>query len=114
MSPEQLLWLKVLIRAGLDLLETEPGFLQGSRRSAARRWIESEATSFCGFIWVCDSLALDSATLRRRLLRRADRENGRTSAKGQGESVDTGATAREVFGDFTYENRKAAVGPPSP
>ena len=71
-QPERELWGAVVIRALDDLAET--GKEAPRLRQAARAWLMSDKTRVGSFIWICESVGLDAAAVRRALsIWRADR-----------------------------------------
>ena len=77
MDPEKALWAQVLLQAIWDLAGIR---VKGPRndiprlRSSARAWICSGNDSEGSFNWICNSLSLDPATVRTRVLSKSKEE----------------------------------------
>lgn len=67
-TPEQDLWLAVLILALVDLTRREGGARYTEYiRKASIRWINALEETEGAFIWVCDALNINAPTLRTKL-----------------------------------------------
>lgn len=77
MNPEAILWSRVLLQAIWDLagirLNAPPRDMPRLRASA-RAWICSDDKTPGSFVWICDSLGLDSRTVRKRIFNRSKAE----------------------------------------
>jgi len=71
MNPEQKMWLSVLALALNEFVSGNRAIsiVNRIRAERAAAWIASEDYAEGSFVWICDHLDLDAATLRRRLKR---------------------------------------------
>lgn len=79
MNPEKNLWLNVLIQAVYDYADGNGAapWVERFKADRAWEWIASDDQELGSFCWICDSLDLDAATIRRRLKRYQERSEHR-------------------------------------